>query len=785
MKVLLVQPYGDNGGYDLQEVYENVKFVLEDSREQVDLIVFPEGFAYVEDVQQECWDLTMEIAHFYGVPVVVGASTAEGTEEAYYFNPNVDPNNPQGDSLDKLYIKHSTAQRVYFDYNFDEATDALVYKPFMLNGLRVQLCICHDMFYPLLMERLVQEGMDVLINLTGGNVKMSKWNTLLRGRSLEIDGAVICTMGNRTSMKQKSDRIVYDKGDRLVPIWDYGDGEIGHAYSIFDLGTDQYFIEDEPFYSNNQYTDFTVGYEEEDVVLRDGRIESKLAIVESFNNAYRFKKGDEIVYVHVAGEAELFDRTFIYKQPRCEHDHYVFIYVCDEIDYSHAVTMARMRAIENRVAVVIATPDFTLGAKTNRYKDVQLFRSVTIGFDLAHMYGFDSVYEKNARSINGLNVVFKDKYERLIEQGQMSSKQLCLKREFPILMTPEENVRQSLLKEILQVVDRDNVEVEYLIKKLAMTDEAVRADIIVFSEANEPLIVIECKEPNVALTLTVKEQVMHYNTFLQAPYIALTNGKNTEIYEWVEGEYKQISTTRIVDVLNDVEFTYDEEETLERLSFEESTARSMVRSLVSDSYISPVSVPKMQAFYGELLNALLTDPFEAKYAYSCIEHIEDLGYGYYGFQNGSGKGGRFNFDYRNFKVTIGGETVVYRLTIAAAGSTSDDPVYGNRKGSTGLCVGIQQKAHNAHVLELNLDTFTSIEGDYVNIHHNGRGLQKHGIVEEMKNKYPRLMHGNQIVLGRFPMTKSIETAAFSYFIEAVITYCHTRAQLKERVKVGK
>lgn len=194
----------------------------------------------------------------------------------------------------------------------------------------------------------------------------------------------------------------------------------------------------------------------------------------------------------------------------------------------------------------------------------------------------------------------------------------------------------------------------------------------------------------------------------------------------------------------------------------------------------------MQKFYAELYNAILTEPFKPTQQFALIEQIEDLDYGYYGFQNGSGKGGRFNMDYRNFKVTINGEPIIYRITLAAAGTTSNDEIYGNRTGSTSLCVGIQKKAHNAHVLELNLDTFTHIQNNYINIYHNGRGLQKHGIIELMHKQFPKLMKNDEILLGNFAVNESIQSKSFSYFIEALICYCHTRAELKEQSKnVGK
>lgn len=55
-----------------------------------------------------------------------------------------------------------------------------------------------------------------------------------------------------------------------------------------------------------------------------------------------------------------------------------------------------------------------IGAKTNRYKDVQLFDSTFVGFDLQHMEGFESVYEKSTNSTNGINLKFKKAYETLV-----------------------------------------------------------------------------------------------------------------------------------------------------------------------------------------------------------------------------------------------------------------------------------------------------------------------------------------------------------------------------------
>lgn len=416
MKVLLVQPYGDNGTLNYDVIYKEIQVFIKEKKEQIDLIVFPEAFEFAENIEQEGLDIVKKVARFFNTPVLMGISSTVGTEEAYYFNPHVDIDAQEGDTCAKMYIKHSTSPAVYFDIEPNKELDAVVYFPIILKGKLIQVCICHDMFYPLLMERLHMEGMDILINLTGGNVKLSKWNALLKGRSLEIEGPVICTMGNRKSMGQKSERMIFDNGVQVKPKYQKFDGTKHHAYSIFDLEKYEVLEQSEPFYSDKMYENLTIGFEHEDIIFaEDGMIDIALDLIEKLQYSYRYHVGNEIVHIHLGSEQDLYDRTFVFKEPRFEKDHEVFIYTLEQaIPYDEAVAFAKIRAIENRIAIVIKTPQYLIGAKTNRYKDIQLFRGESFGFDLQHMYGFDSVYEKNKNSMNGINSVHKEKYEALI-----------------------------------------------------------------------------------------------------------------------------------------------------------------------------------------------------------------------------------------------------------------------------------------------------------------------------------------------------------------------------------
>ena len=412
MKVALVQPYGDNYTYSLDELEEKLQHFLA-KQPAVDLIVFPEAYEYIEHEKLSPWDAVRALGDKFQTAVIVGYSLDLGTEEAYYYNPNADE--AQYETNFSFYIKHATAHRVMFEEALSEENIATIYAPVYLKGKHIQFSICHDMYYPLIMERFAQEGMDIYINLTGGNVKMSKWGAILKGRSVELSGPVLCTMGNRTSMRQASERLMYRDGKRIAPIKSSSAGKSTHAFSIFDLDSTEELEETPHYYSDKVYTAFTVGEQGAHIHLKEGQAIPNRAVEATSEQSFRMNVEEGTVHVHIGGEEHLKDRAYVFEEPRFTGDHELFIYFCDaSLSYEDAISLAKLRAIENRIAVVIDTPHYRIGAKTNRYKDVQLFERPTIGFDLQHMYGFDSVYEKNPTSTNGLNVKYRDLYEALI-----------------------------------------------------------------------------------------------------------------------------------------------------------------------------------------------------------------------------------------------------------------------------------------------------------------------------------------------------------------------------------
>ena len=107
-------------------------------------------------------------------------------------------------------------------------------------------------------------------------------------------------------------------------------------------------------------------------------------------------------------------------------------------------------------------------------------------------------------------------------------------RKREVAATPEERVRQWFIRELR---DTFGVPEHLMMSEVSFRFGAkpYRADILVYDRNAAPLLVVECKRPEVALSSAVLEQAMRYNSVLSVRFLAVTNGKMTYLYR-LEGE---------------------------------------------------------------------------------------------------------------------------------------------------------------------------------------------------------------------------------------------------------
>ncbi len=89
--------------------------------------------------------------------------------------------------------------------------------------------------------------------------------------------------------------------------------------------------------------------------------------------------------------------------------------------------------------------------------------------------------------------------------------------------TPEEWVRQHIIHFLIEErqVPSSMISVE---KQLILNNTKRRTDIVVFNSFLKPMLIIECKAPEVEINQLTINQALRYNTELKVPAIFLSNG---------------------------------------------------------------------------------------------------------------------------------------------------------------------------------------------------------------------------------------------------------------------
>jgi hypothetical protein len=92
-----------------------------------------------------------------------------------------------------------------------------------------------------------------------------------------------------------------------------------------------------------------------------------------------------------------------------------------------------------------------------------------------------------------------------------------------VRLSPEEWVRQSFLNLLTEQLHYPSgrIGVEFQVVYSGMSR---RADAVAYNESGKPLVIIECKAPNIHINEDVFLQAAMYNKHLQAHYFFLTNG---------------------------------------------------------------------------------------------------------------------------------------------------------------------------------------------------------------------------------------------------------------------
>jgi hypothetical protein len=106
----------------------------------------------------------------------------------------------------------------------------------------------------------------------------------------------------------------------------------------------------------------------------------------------------------------------------------------------------------------------------------------------------------------------------------------CLLRKKPVVLTPEEWVRQHVVHYLIayKSLAQGRLAVEVSLKVNSLSK---RADIVYYDETLHPHLVVECKAPEVKLTSETVFQIATYNSQLNSKFLLISNGLDHFVFE--------------------------------------------------------------------------------------------------------------------------------------------------------------------------------------------------------------------------------------------------------------
>ena len=114
-----------------------------------------------------------------------------------------------------------------------------------------------------------------------------------------------------------------------------------------------------------------------------------------------------------------------------------------------------------------------------------------------------------------------------------------------LVLTPEERVRRHLIAYLVSACGAParRIVQEY---PVSLNGQPQRADVVVVDDAGCPLLLAECKAPEVelgqrAVVRRTVAQAVRYNSVLGARYVIVTNGLRHLCYEFADGAYRPMT----------------------------------------------------------------------------------------------------------------------------------------------------------------------------------------------------------------------------------------------------
>lgn len=452
-------------GLYLQDVNKNKcnkkifdKAMMLVKKSDIDLLVFPEacyvpfgnlihGADLFSEESQDYLDACIELSRESGRAVIVSDYDKFGDLFSVFSNAFA----KKDETRQAIYLKHTMTECSAFDYmNYKEALADNLFAPVKFKGRLIGMTICYDCNHSLFSAVYGIQGVDIIINSTGGNVVYDKWNKYNRVRSLENKCFSFVTMGYAGDYKKKNS-YVYGFSPRGAEMTfrclgenTSNRNEIGKIY-VYDTddydrkyGADELTLNEQPEEVIDTFYTIENGYEPDPSLNQSPTVNKKqnyyLPTSDIEAVLKKFKKIDENLYSHSVGGFNLIfvvmsdlqvavpelvlEKLYSPELKKISDKRYCIVVNAEHIskDYfnNFLSSILKVRAMENFCAVVIYSDNFNVCYQCGMNRTAQVVKSENglWGLDFNRMTGPEAIWKNKP----GMREAWRENFEWLIQK---------------------------------------------------------------------------------------------------------------------------------------------------------------------------------------------------------------------------------------------------------------------------------------------------------------------------------------------------------------------------------
>lgn len=132
-----------------------------------------------------------KLSDYLGCALIFSSKDRDDIIYSLYINPYASNN----ETFSKTYYKHTMTHKSAFDLNDYQNQINELFTPIIYKNLKIGITICYDCNHSIFSRTYGINGIDILINSTGGNIVYDKWFRYNKARSIENNCFNFCTMG--------------------------------------------------------------------------------------------------------------------------------------------------------------------------------------------------------------------------------------------------------------------------------------------------------------------------------------------------------------------------------------------------------------------------------------------------------------------------------------------------------------------------------------------------------------------------------------------------------------